>query len=172
MSLRNQHANSKRELNVYAIRNFILSVGGILACLVCISVGYNDFKGWLFMKAEYRKAQGVVVASYVYGHTAGGALMESYFYRIRYKYIVAGKKYTSDVVTFDSTKADKTGALANTMIEKYPVDKKITVYYLARDPQFAVLEPGVPLLTKVYACVAFFFLLTLIGCAIWSYRLI
>ena len=36
------------------------------------------------------------------------------------------------------------GYLSGRVIERYPVGGRVTVYYDARNPAFAVLEPGIP----------------------------
>ena len=68
-------------------------------------------------------------------------------FKISYKYVVAGKKYTGNrlsVITFQPRAREA----AQQLLEQYPVGASVTVYYYPKNPQKSALVAGIP--SKVY----------------------
>jgi hypothetical protein len=71
------------------------------------------------------------------GHKGGATYSAS----IDYDYVVAGTHYDGTRVAFGSMSAS--AAYAQAILHRFPVGKKMPVYYSPGDPQDAVLEPGI-----------------------------
>jgi len=63
-----------------------------------------------------------------------------YFPKVRYEYSVLGKTYTGDRIAFGASKGFSTIAGAEKVLERYPEDATVTVYYNPNNPADAVLE--------------------------------
>jgi hypothetical protein len=60
---------------------------------------------------------------------------------VRYEYVVGGRTYTCDRVSFgDHSSSD--AARAQAIVKRYPKGRKVTAYYDPEDPSLAVLERG------------------------------
>jgi len=114
-------------------------VGMLAASLWLVLQNWQDIKGSFFSDiATFRSAEGKVVSSSTY--TSTRKRKTYHHYSIEYEYVVNGKNYRSDEITFnDNYSLDQ--EFAQTYITKYPVGKKVTVYYDPHDPSFSVLEP-------------------------------
>ncbi len=115
------------------------AVGGLAFSLWLILTNWNDIKGSYFSDlATFRSAEGKIVSSSIY--TSTRKRKTYYHYSIEYEYVVNGKNYRSDEITFNNNYSlDQ--EFAQTYISKYPVEKKVTVHYDPHDPSFSVLEP-------------------------------
>ena len=104
-----------------------------------ILTNWNEIKGSFFRDlATFRSAEGKIVSSSIY--TSTQRTKTYYHYSIEYEYVVNGKNYRSDEITFnDNYSLDQ--EFAQTYISKYPVGKTVTVHYDPHDPSFSVLEP-------------------------------
>lgn len=114
---------------------------GCLSSLVplCITViWWANFVDYFSNPAMFLKTMGTITNSRVVFH---GGKASGYNFAIEYDYQVASKYYSSDRVTFgeQGTAADD---FARSYVRKYPVDRRVTVFYKPSDPAFAVLEPN------------------------------
>ncbi len=73
---------------------------------------------------------GVILRSRVRQHVFGAT------YKIEYEYSVSGNVYKSDKVNHSANYR----TVAHTTAEKYPILKKVTVYYDSDNPRFSILE--------------------------------
>jgi hypothetical protein len=61
---------------------------------------------------------------------------------VRYEYIVGGRLFVSDRIMFAHRGFSK--LQTRRLVDAYPVNKIIAVYFDPKNPQSAVLEPGIP----------------------------
>ena len=87
--------------------------------------------------------EGSILSSEVYEQCCG-EYAEGWFPKVSYSYSVGGKEYISDKVEFVSMGDGNTNYFAQQVIRRYPVGKRVKVYYNSLDPAVAVLEPGIP----------------------------
>jgi hypothetical protein len=114
---------------------------------------WHDIKGSYFSSpASFRSTEGSIVSSSTY--TSKPRRETHYHYSIEYEFTINGKNYRSDEITFDNNYS-LDPKFAQIYISKYPVGKKVTVYYDPHDPSFSVLEPE----EKGYAGAELFFLI-------------
>src|SRR5512144_1174356 len=64
----------------------------------------------------------------------------SYYPVIKYEYSVGGQLFSGEKITFGLTEAASRSAKAEQVLDKYPVDRQVTVYYDPNNPSDAVLE--------------------------------
>jgi hypothetical protein len=100
---------------------------------------WSEVRGtYLIETTAYRTTKGTVLETSTY-ETVAKTGPETH-YRILYEYNIQDTKFQSTQVTFTRTgSSDESFALR--YLEKYPVGKKIDVYYLPDEPNFSVLEP-------------------------------
>ena len=123
----------------FAMTLFGVGGGMLAASLWLILQNWQEIKGSFFRDlATFRSAEGKVVSSSIY--TSTRKRKTYYHYSIEYEYVVNGKNYRSDEITFND-KYSLDQEFAQTYISKYPVGKKVTVHYDPHDPSFSVLEP-------------------------------
>jgi len=70
---------------------------------------------------------------------------------IRYKYYVDSIPYHCDRIQYEARA--RTSDVAERLVAKYPIGKSVLVYYRNDDPETAVLEPGISILTGVFVMV-------------------
>jgi Protein of unknown function (DUF3592) len=116
--------------------------GGIVALafsLWLILSNWHDIKGAYFSDpVSFSSTAGRIVSSSTYTSTPKRTTY--YHYSIEYEFTTNGKNYRSDEITFDNNYRLEQ-KFAQVYVSKYPVGKKVTVYYDPRDPSFSVLEP-------------------------------
>ena len=123
----------------FAMTLFGVGVGMLAASLWLVLPNWQDIKGSYFSDlASFSSADGKIVSSSTY--TSTWKRKTYYYYSIEYEYIVNGKNYRSDEITFNHNYSIDQ-EFAQTYISKYPVGKKVTVHYDPHDPSFSVLEP-------------------------------
>jgi hypothetical protein len=66
----------------------------------------------------------------------------SYWPDVRYEYVVDDRRFVSDRIMFAHRGFSKLET--QRLVEAYPVDKIVAVYFDPKDPQSAILEPGIP----------------------------
>lgn len=116
-----------------------LCLGAIAVVLWMIFSDWHSFKGAYLVDPEsYSQVEGVVTSTSTY--TSKWKSKTLYHYKIEYQFIVGGKVYVSDKITFagDSSYYPEYAA---SYIEKYPKGKKVLVFYDTDAPEFSVLEP-------------------------------
>jgi hypothetical protein len=78
----------------------------------------------------------VVSSSVAYDH-------EYYVYpKILYEFYVNGTKFGGDRVVYGGYRAQN-DPYASRIVEKYPKEKEVTVYYMPDNPEECLLEPGI-----------------------------
>jgi hypothetical protein len=82
----------------------------------------------------------------------------SYWPDVRYEYVVDDRRFVSDRIMFAHRGFSKLET--QRLVEVYPVNKIIAVYFDPKDPQSAILEPGIPWL--LIPILAFAILLTVL----------
>jgi hypothetical protein len=114
------------------------SIGLLVAAIWLVLSNWHGFKGaYLVDLTAMAEAQGEITHSSI--HTSKWKNKVYYHYLIKYAFSVGGESYSSDKVAFNDN-SSLNQASAQRVVNKYPVGKKITVYYNPQDPQFSVLE--------------------------------
>jgi hypothetical protein len=120
----------------------VLSAAVMFFCLLLLYKNFNNIRGAFFIDpAALRRTQGEIISStvrYKYGRKSSG-----YVYEILYDYEVGDNLYLSYQVNFASIIGDDKPAFAQAYVGKYPVGKKVIVFYKFDEPSFSVLEPDV-----------------------------
>lgn len=84
-----------------------------------------------------------VVSSQVKTGTGSNRRTETFYKAdIRYTYTIKGKEYTGNRVFFGDDMSSANSSDAHDLVQKYPVGKKLMVYYESFTPTLTVLEPG------------------------------
>jgi hypothetical protein len=129
---------------IYKYMKFVMKLfwGGVIILvftLWLILSNWHDIKGSYFSNlASFELTEGSIVSSSTY--TSKPKRETHYHYSIEYEFTVNGKNCRSDEITFDKNYSLEP-KFAQDYIIKYPVGKKVTVYYDPRNPSFSVLEP-------------------------------
>ena len=102
--------------------------------ILAMSFAYEDFKGIVFEQwIEYERTEGEIIESNARFNTlrTGGRFAD-----IDYFFLAEGDLYRSNQINFlgDGHKIEH-------YLQKYPVGKRVTVYYEKGNPDFSVLEP-------------------------------
>ena len=146
---------------VIVLLNFLL----VIAWWV-ISKYYTYFNN-MYSSKKWPTTEGTIDTSYVHHRkTLDGV---NYKPIIIYSYSVNGTRHHSDQIAFSLNILPDTGynsfrRLANRKIRRYPVNKRVTVYYNPSNHEQAVLEPGIKWIRGIIYLVLSYFLLTpLIG---------
>lgn len=140
-------------MNKKSIRLFVL-VSISVFMFLCSLFRFADLKGLLTKTDSYLKADGLIIKSEIIRG-------RYYYYDIEYTYAVNNVSYTKSKVDFGPTRS-ASKKLAQSYIEKYPVGKKVSVFYLPNTPQFSVLDLSV----NDSALLLFPFIM--ITCLIWT----
>lgn len=85
--------------------------------------------------------EGVIIRSYV-SFDPGGDSSETYGPRVGFKYTVLGKEYENYEISYKQEPETNDKGSAEEVIARYPNGKAVKVYYLPKNPQISVLEPG------------------------------
>lgn len=101
------------------------------------------------------KTEGVVIESRIESIMNGDAV--DYTYNVKYRYHIEGKEYLSDRLFFKTYDFS-----AERYDKKYPVDKKVIVYYNPNNKNESVLETGIKSGVHLFLLVAIIFLLVFI----------
>jgi hypothetical protein len=120
------------------------TVAGLLLFLA-IGAGLS-FWGWTIVRdarasAAWPHVEGVVTGSEVTSSTDGDGA-ESYSPQVTYTYLAGGRYQESYVIKFGENSYDSRRR-AEAVAARYPVGRKVTVYYDRDRPGKSVLEPGV-----------------------------
>ena len=118
---------------------FIL-IGIVLLCLG----GRNLTRG--YVSSHWPKTDGIIQSSTIsqsYSKAPSNTQQQRTLYgaRISYDFQVAGSTYSSSRVSFNDYSHDMNHA--QSIHNRYPQGKKVTVYYAPDNPQLAVLETGI-----------------------------
>lgn len=144
------HAKESSKANAVAITAIVFGVGFILFFSARSLYRSSTSTNW-------PTTVGIVTKSFVDEESVSLGEGVSYFRytpKVRYKYTVDGKRYTSDLITYyprsfrrnslrDTLFPPSAHIKAEQVTSRYHEDQAVTVYYLADDPSLAVLNPGV-----------------------------
>lgn len=120
-------------------------IGALIFFIIFLAIGLFIGKvGWeLFEKSGnsglWPATQGIVIDSHIETSRSDGTTM--YSAEVLYEYSVSGKKYSSNSIDFSET-SSSAASYANKIVDKYPKESVLSVYYNPSDPYEAVLEPG------------------------------
>lgn len=106
----------------------------------CLSVwfAFLYFTELEYSSAKWSQIQGRVIQSYgYYVKSRSGRTLRA---RIFYEYSKDSKTYQSNVIGFGTHR--HVGEFARAYLERYPLSKRVTVYYDPRNPQNSCLEPS------------------------------
>jgi hypothetical protein len=114
--------------------------------LMFISLWLLCFGGIIFQRAKdsvtWPTARGEIQVSCVLPRMPlGRGDHESYYAKVTYNFTVNETRYIGTVVGFDYY-GSRSLSTARDIVNRYPKDAAVTVYYNPRNPQVCVLEPG------------------------------
>ena len=137
---------------------FILTGGS----LVFIDGLPNIYKA--HQSSSWSSTNGYVTESKIYKKRSSSSKKNKFKYTISlaYTYEANGKQFNAHQIFFGETKSTSSKARSHAVIEKYPTDSDITVYYDPQEPSQAVLEPGIQSVTYLPLGLGLIFLL--VGC--------
>ncbi len=69
-----------------------------------------------------------------------GAAKTIYWFEVQYNYVVDDKTYQGKRYTFHGNPSFSNKSEAKKLLEKFPVGKKITIYYQPENPEEAVIK--------------------------------
>jgi hypothetical protein len=97
---------------------------------------------WAFRSAHWPTTEGVIQTAKMKREVSNGPHRHmTHSAEISYAYEVAGTNYTGTQVAFGEMSASVD--YARGILDRFPVGRKVPVYYFPKDPQTAVLETGV-----------------------------
>lgn len=119
--------------------------------LVAIGVGALIWGYGSYKKSQEAKSwpttEGKVISSEVdsrFSRSKGGTRSRhktNYSAKVLFEYDVDGKTYTSDKVSL-AEYSSSVRSEAQQVVDKYPVNESVIVYYDPTNPEIAILEPG------------------------------
>ena len=118
-----------------AVSLMLVGVGGAIAVLAHRHVKAGE------SSAGWRPTEGVIVESYVVEIPSGQYGVNNYAAIIRYDYSVGGAACRCNKVSYKHTPLDRKGS--QRLADRYPVGRRVTVYYNPANPAQAALEVGV-----------------------------
>jgi len=102
---------------------------------------WHGFKGRYFTDlSRLTSAEGIIVSSSTYTSESKHTIY--YHYNIEYEFNVNGRYYLSNEITFSGEYSNHHEETRG-YLSKYPIGKKVIVYYDPQDPNFSVLEPDI-----------------------------
>ena len=128
-----------QNLNLPQIIGLIISlIGFVLFLLSALAIANSLFaKDWIM-------TIGKITHSEVYISKSDGDFTATYRPNIIFEYSVFGEKFICDRLYF-GVKIMSSGNLVNSrkLVEKYPVNKEVAVFYKPDKPKQSVIEPGI-----------------------------
>jgi hypothetical protein len=113
----------------------VFIVGGLIA------LGFGVWNlVWTFRSADWPATEGVIQTASLETRSNDNSHV-THAAKISYTYEVAGTNYTGTRVAFGEMSASAT--YAQGILNRFPVGKKVPVYFFPNDPQLALLETGV-----------------------------
>lgn len=106
--------------------------------------GYSNFS-LANESINWPNTDGVIISSEIRhktSHSSKGGSSSTYHADIKYSYAVVTAKFTGDKVSYGDYGSSDRGH-ASSIVRRYPVGKKVKVYYKKDLPTEAVLEPGI-----------------------------
>ncbi|MBI9019329.1 MAG: DUF3592 domain-containing protein [Phycisphaerae bacterium] len=118
-----------------------LGIGCLFACIGLGFAGYGLFDIYHALESKnWPTVEGVILSSEMVSHSDDDG--NTYSGDIAFDYTVDNILYSSGRVRFGEINTSNP-AVVKEIISKYPVSKKVTVYYMPDDPFESVLEPGI-----------------------------
>lgn len=121
---------------------------GIFVSLLLVAVGVgvsmwgSHIKELAAASENWPTAEGRITASEVTSHRNTDTDRDYYYSaHVEYAYTVNGTRYSSDAVTVGDYSTTGPGD-AQRIVDRYPVNKTVSVRYDPEDPGMAILEPG------------------------------
>lgn len=112
----------------------------LLGCALVSVPNIDTIRGALFIGPQaYKTTTGTITRSDLQRR---GGKFPGYLFDIRYTYLVNGRLYESNQISF-SKRASSDKSFCEVYTRKYPRGKTVDVYYKGDEPTFAVLEPSV-----------------------------
>ena len=130
----------------------ILYLPGGLLLLFIASKNYILGK----LSNDWPKTEGKIIRSGS-GFIDTDTMQKEYFLNIQYHYSVEGKDFTSCRISFKYL-SRRTKEAIQEILNRYPLGKKIDVYYNPRRPQMAILEPGTSIKSFIHIMLGVFFI--------------
>ena len=109
----------------------------VIGAIVLLAGAWTLFRG--LSCEHWPSTEGIVETSQVHDSNSGRH-GRTYSAHIIYSYHVGGTGYIGDRLCFGSMSSSS--SYAGGIVNRYPVGKKVSVYYSPNDPQLAALEPG------------------------------
>ncbi len=127
--------------------------------LILLAVGaYQIYRGR--QSTQWPTVTGVITVSELGKHvdrdTDTGSTSTTYSADISYDYVVDDVAYVNGSVYFGSMQSSDPST-ARLVLNRYPVEKRVTVYYNPARPQQAVLEPGIALVAWILPALGLIF---------------
>ena len=127
--------------------------------LILLAVGgYQMYRGR--QSTQWPTVTGVITVSELGKHvdrdTDTGSSSTTYSADISYDYVVDDVAYVNGNVYFGSMQSSDPST-ARMVLNRYPVEKRVTVYYNPARPQQAVLEPGIALVAWILPALGLIF---------------
>lgn len=110
-----------------------------LVMLVIIGLGLTIL-GTLKLKNAAESNNWPVTSGIITGSRVGGAI--KYYPALTYTYTVDSTVYTSDRIA-NMNFLTKNQSVAEEVLNRYPLNSEVKVYYQSTDPSKAFLEPGI-----------------------------
>jgi hypothetical protein len=161
MSLRKVTGNMKLDKPLGLFSAFSAAVGVALLFAVGLPKAVTS--------PYWPTTEGIVISSKV--AESGFSDNAAWHPYVSYRYSVRGKEYISEDIEVIRVNNGNTDYYARQVVERYPVGRRVKVYYVHDNPAMALLEPGVPdndifasaLLLVIGGVGLFFLLASLLG---------
>lgn len=122
-------------------------MGLILTALGVATVFFLTQQTWFgFVSYYWPTASGTISHSAVvgeYSRNEDGSETLMYSAEIHYRYRVGNRDYQGERVSFGGVSSDSWGCAARSITREYPGGRSVSVRYDPRNPERAVLEPGI-----------------------------
>ncbi len=124
-----------------------------------ILLGILGYRIWL--RSRFRVAIGEIESSRIDTSLRSRSGEKLYGVQIRYRYDVADRRYTGTAIT-PGYRYSRDEAEQQELLSRYPVGKRVAVYYNPENPSEAYLQYGLPRLLIALLVLALLFLLVVI----------
>ena len=126
---------------------FFSRIFPLIFIVVGASVAFFGFRGLIRAKAstDWPSTQGRIVESSVESHRSSSGSNGSsttYHAEIMYEFAVNGVTFNGDRVAYGDY-GSSNPSHARSVVNRYPKNKTVTVYYMPDKPEECLLEPGV-----------------------------
>jgi Protein of unknown function (DUF3592) len=119
--------------------------GGLIAIGAFVAYGTLRTRVKTTTSRRWPTVTGAVIVSEVAARperNASGRPTKVYRADIQYQYQVSGESFTSETVALGGSIETSSRGRFDAQVARYPVGRKVRVYYDPSDPATAILEPG------------------------------